>query len=164
MQIIFEQSTTLASAQKLNASGDAVCALNFASAKNPGGGFLTGAHAQEESLARASGLYLSLLSQPHFYAENKKDRFCIYTDTIIYSPNVPVFKDDLGTLLEKPYLLSFVTSPAVNFGVASKRVKNAEELKGRMLERAKKVLAVCATNGHRVLVLGSWVRALFLDI
>ena len=33
--------------------------LNFASAKNPGGGFLSGSQAQEESLARASALYAS---------------------------------------------------------------------------------------------------------
>ncbi|HBR75644.1 MAG TPA: TIGR02452 family protein, partial [Cyanobacteria bacterium UBA11159] len=34
--------------------------LNFASAKNPGGGFLRGTQAQEESLARSSALYKSL--------------------------------------------------------------------------------------------------------
>lgn len=35
-------------------------ALVFASAKKPGGGFLTGAAAQEESVCRCSGLYKCL--------------------------------------------------------------------------------------------------------
>lgn len=39
--------------------GGDVAGLVFASARNPGGGFLNGAQAQEESVARASALYRS---------------------------------------------------------------------------------------------------------
>jgi hypothetical protein len=46
--------STLEAARRLG--GDVAC-LVFASARNPGGGFLNGAQAQEESLARSSALY-----------------------------------------------------------------------------------------------------------
>ncbi|CAF4404397.1 unnamed protein product, partial [Rotaria sordida] len=54
--------TTLQAARFLVAQTgeDHVGVLNFASAKNPGGGFRTGACAQEESLARSSSLYPAL--------------------------------------------------------------------------------------------------------
>ncbi len=50
--------TTFAATKSLIDDGytNPLC-LNFASAKNPGGGFLSGSQAQEECLARASGLY-----------------------------------------------------------------------------------------------------------
>jgi uncharacterized protein (TIGR02452 family) len=41
--------------------------FSFASARNPGGGFINGAKAQEEDLARCSGIYPCLLTQPTYY-------------------------------------------------------------------------------------------------
>jgi uncharacterized protein (TIGR02452 family) len=57
-------ATTLDVARGLANEGHRVAALNFESAKNPGGGFLIGARAQEETLARASGLHAMLQGDP----------------------------------------------------------------------------------------------------
>jgi uncharacterized protein (TIGR02452 family) len=94
--------TTFAAAHSLQERYPSIACLNFASAKNPGGGFLSGSQAQEESLARASGLYASLQTQPEFYAFHRQQASGIYSHRIIYSPHVPVFRDDGGRLLETP--------------------------------------------------------------
>ncbi len=60
--------------------------LNFASAKHEGGGFLTGAQAQEESIARASTLYPSLMTvegQQYYklhrkYCTGKQSRWTLF--------------------------------------------------------------------------------------
>src|SRR5258706_3167818 len=99
--------TTFAALQRLARSGDApLCCLNFASARHPGGGFLTGAQAQEESLARASALYQCLLAVPDYYERNRANRSALYLDLAIFSPDVPFFRDDAGNLLEEPVFAS----------------------------------------------------------
>lgn len=62
-----------------NAAGDGgsparIGVLSFASATKPGGGFLSGAQAQEESIARASTLYTSIITPTanQFYQLHKK--------------------------------------------------------------------------------------------
>ncbi len=104
---------SLAAARRL---GGLVGCLNFASAKNPGGGFRGGAEAQEESLARSSGLYRCLLEAPGFYAFHRSQRDLLYCDHMIFSPAVPVFRDEHGALLAQPYPVSFVTAAAPNAG------------------------------------------------
>ncbi|MEV5572719.1 TIGR02452 family protein [Spirillospora sp. NPDC052269] len=135
-------------------------ALNFASAKNPGGGFLSGAQAQEEGLARASGLYATLQAAPEYYDVHRELRDPLYTDHVIYSPGVPVFRTDSGALLDEPYRVAFLTSPAPNRGA----VRDADKL-ARLPEvlrrRALKVLAAAASHGHRRIVLGAWGCGVF---
>ncbi|MGF1527656.1 MAG: TIGR02452 family protein [Candidatus Competibacterales bacterium] len=136
--------------------------LNFASARNPGGGFLNGAKAQEEDLARCSGLYLCQLKQPDYYAANRAEPSLLYTDHIIYSPRVPWFRIDHRSLLEDYFPASVITAPAPNAGQVLGRDPTAQPEIGRTLRRrAGYVLAVARDNGHRTLLLGAWGCGVF---
>ncbi|KAB2349442.1 TIGR02452 family protein [Actinomadura rudentiformis] len=152
--------TTLAAARRLCAPGSVPLALNFASAKNPGGGFLNGAHAQEEGLARSSALYASLRAAREFYDFHRAQRDLLYSDHMIYSPAVPVFRDDAGRLLDEPYDVAFLTSPAPNRG-AIRDERQAARIPEVLRLRARKVLAVAVQHGHRRLVLGAWGCGVF---
>jgi uncharacterized protein (TIGR02452 family) len=136
--------------------------LNFASAMSPGGGFLSGSQAQEESLARSSSLYATLTANFEFYELNRRGHSCFYSDWMIYSPKVPVFRNDDGSLVEKPYLATFLTSPAVNAGV----IKQKEPDKVHLIEtvnreRARKFLWLANNHGHKTLILGAWGCGVF---
>jgi uncharacterized protein (TIGR02452 family) len=159
-RIAVVNASTLEVARALADQGRRVAALNFASAKNPGGGFLTGARAQEESLARASGLYAMLLGDP-MYDHHRARNDPMYTTWVIYSPDVPVFRLDEGRLLDEPYFCSFLTSPAVNVGALRHRDRRGDEVRRVMHERIERVLAVAALHGHEVLVLGAWGCGVF---
>jgi uncharacterized protein (TIGR02452 family) len=125
-----ENETTLSAARRLVVARelDKTLCLNFASAKNPGGGFLGGSQSQEESLARSSALYGSLSTQNEYYETNRACRTALYTDYMILSPDVPVFRDDEGNLLADPYCVSILTSPAVNAGAVKTNEPDNEEL------------------------------------
>lgn len=155
--------STLQAIRRLLAEGkNEVLALNFASAKNPGGGFLGGSQAQEESLARSTGLYPCLLQAEEYYTLHRKTKSCFYTDHMIYSPRVPLLKDDEGTYLTELRVASFITSPAVNTGVVKRQEpERVGEIKDAMKQRMAKVLAVAEQHGHRHLVLGAWGCGVF---
>lgn len=139
-----------------------IMCLNFASAKNPGGGFINGAEAQEESLARTSGLYESLLQAWDYYTIHRAMESCFYTDTMIYSPKVPVFRKDKGELLPKPVLCNFITSPAVNAGVVKRQEpERANEILDAMDLRMDKMLSLALHQGNEVLILGAWGCGVF---
>lgn len=161
VRTVFEVTgeSSLEAARRL---GGEVAVLNFASARNPGGGYLNGAQAQEEALCRASALYTCLLRAREFYDHHRAHRDPFYTDRVIHSPAVPVFRDDRGRLLDEPYTAGFLTSAAPNAGVVLRTApERAAELPGALAARAERVLETAAAHGYRRLVLGAWGCGVF---
>ncbi|MFJ8016065.1 TIGR02452 family protein [Streptomyces sp. NPDC096339] len=139
-----------------------VAVLNFASARNPGGGYVRGAKAQEEALCRASALYETLLEAPEYYEVHRAERSTFYTDRVIHSPAVPVFRDDRGELMEPPFRAGFLTSPAPNAGtIRRQEPERAGEIPQALARRARLVLEVAALHGYERLVLGAWGCGVF---
>ncbi|MGI5439425.1 TIGR02452 family protein [Streptomyces shenzhenensis] len=152
--------SSLKAAARLAAAPVAV--LNFASARNPGGGYLNGAQAQEEALCRASALHTCLLRAPEFYAHHRAHREPFYTDRVIHSPAVPVFRDDRGALLDEPFTAGFLTAAAPNAGVVRRAApERAGQLPRALAVRAERVLETAAAHGYRRLVLGAWGCGVF---
>lgn len=155
--------TSLQAARRMTAGATGkVAVLNYASARNPGGGYLNGAQAQEEALCRASALYTCLLRAREFYDHHRGHRDPFYTDRVIHSPGVPVFRDDRGDLLDEPFAAGFLTAAAPNAGVIRRTApRRAGELPAALAARAERVLETAAACGYRRLVLGAWGCGVF---
>jgi uncharacterized protein (TIGR02452 family) len=134
--------------------------LNFASAKHPGGGYRSGAQAQEESLARSSALVACLDRVPEFYAHHLRQRDLRYSDRVICSPGVPVFRNDDGELLAEPYPVTFLTSAAPNAG-ALRDHGQEQDLSAVLAARGRQVLAAAVLHDVQRLVLGAWGCGVF---
>jgi uncharacterized protein (TIGR02452 family) len=81
---------------------------------------------------------------------------------MIWSPGCPVFRDDEGRLLDEPWLVSFITSPAPNAGaVADNRPEELPLIPEVFRRRSEYVLALAASQGYRRLVLGAWGCGVF---
>ena len=168
-----ERMSTLQGAYSLSQKYPAsrVGVLNFASATRPGGGFVNGASAQEESIARSSTLYVSLTTpqaRPFYDLHDRDNKGGYYSHAMIYSPAVTIFRDDDGNWLQ-PYHVDIVTSPAVNAGLVrrlyQRRYGRKSETEARILsvmkERMGRILALFEGEGTRNLVLGSFGTGVF---
>lgn len=138
-----------------------IVALNFASATTPGGGYLNGSTAQEESICRASMLYPCITKDTRMYKENRADYSPLYTDRMQYSPNVPVIRNDNGELLDNFEVASFITAPAVNKKMAKKLFISDHTIDKSMDTRIRKILSLALINNPSVIVLGAFGCGVF---
>jgi uncharacterized protein (TIGR02452 family) len=140
-----------------------VAALNFASARKPGGGWLSGQKAQEESLARASSL-VSTLSQrmcEEFYqSEQVKGSIAqqeVLRNGLIFSEGVPFFVNETTGEFCHPRICSVITCAAVNY--SRREIRSAlspEQVENIMDIRIRNVFAIAVRKQVQILVVGAW--------
>ena len=155
------ETTQVAASRLVKEGCDDLVLLNFASARSPGGGFLNGAKAQEEDLARCSALYHCLRPQSEYYEKNRSQESMLYTDHIIYSPRVPWFRARSRDEPGEVFIASVITAPAPNATQGLLRGLAREEIEAALVRRAALVLAIARDQGHRQLLLGAWGCGVF---
>lgn len=157
-EITVENTTTFAAAKEYQAFGK-VAVLNFANPEIPGGGVKKGSKAQEECLCRCSNLY-PCLTAPTVYDDfyryhNRYGRF-FYSDRIIYSSNVTVFKgEDLKMLDREQRFNVDVLTCAAPF-VAKLKYTNEAVLYDLFKSRINNIINSAIDNCVDVLILGAF--------
>ena len=127
------------------------CVLNFASFKNPGGGFLKGAVAQEECLCQNSTLYNVLSKLPAYYEKNRLNtNDALYWNRAIYSPGIVVLPSEV-----KVDVLS-CTAPNVRASHASDTKKTKA-----LVSRIKFVLDILEKEECDTVILGAFGCGVF---
>ena len=136
-----------------------ITALNFASYTSPGGKFIEGSNAQEESLCHSSNLYNILAQCPDYYIENKKHfNQNLFTDRALYSPNV-VFHNQQKTNFVKADIL---TCAAPNW-TRAQEYENINKLQNTLtlFQRMQFIKSIAETQQVDVLILGAWGCGVF---
>lgn len=141
-------------------SAESEAVLNFANAFTPGGGYLGGSGAQEETLCRESTLYASISSRAaaSMYEENRRLGSPFASHTFLISPYVEIFRasqDEDYALLPRIRKTAVITSAAPDLSRARSGL-SARELRTLMRDRIRYFLAGAALLGYQSLTLGAW--------
>ena len=137
-----------------------LCILNFASSKNPGGGFERGAMAQEEALCYASNLHNCLKKHMSFYEYNREHlNKSQYSDGILYTKDVLFFRNRFNNI--NPHFADVITCAAPNWGASRRLGVTLKENNETMSRRIEQVLKVAIANENKVIVLGAFGCGVF---
>ena len=178
-RLVISEKRTLEAAGPYAREGRRVCALNFASFVQPGGGVKKGAGAQEESICRISTLFPALDDKDTagtFYekhraiAEQNKESgrdFMEYRrnrDDCIYTPGVIVFRKDTHDCELMPeedwYETDIISCAAPDLRNAW-QMPDSSELYSVIESRVLKVIQAAACHQAEVLILGAFGCGVF---
>ena len=131
--------------------------LNFASYKEPGGGFMAGSRAQEESLCHESFLYNVLRQFQYYYDWNNQHKnLGLYLNRAIYTPNVRFERDGQVEYCD------VITCAAPNYSVGKKYSNVDSATNSKYLDsRIRFVLDIAAENQVDTLILGAFGCGVF---
>lgn len=133
--------------------------LNFASFRHPGGGFMTGAMAQEESICHHTNLYNALVAQQAWYDENEHIiNRCLYQNRAILTYDVSIIARGIGKFVpaEKVFQADFLTCASPNAGAAAKKGVSEEEINRAIEQRASYAVELLAGCGYTHTILGAF--------
>lgn len=133
--------------------------LNFASYKNPGGMFINGSSAQEESLCHESNLYNILYAfEDTYYKWNRKNvNHSLYTNRALYTPDVMFIREGL-----EPVRCDVITCASPNWSSA-KSYHHEPKVNNRraLYSRIKFVKMIAEENHVDTLILGAFGCGVF---
>ncbi|AGO85642.2 hypothetical protein psal_cds_1283 [Pandoravirus salinus] len=136
--------------------------LNMASSRRPGGGYKTGAAAQEENIFRRSNYFLSL-EDPRRIDRQRQWRYPLQGLCGIYSPSVSVFRgpeDEGYPFLDRPVCLDFIAVPAIvrpRLHVLSDGAQRlGQDDADLMRQKIALILDIALAHKHDAVVLGAF--------
>lgn len=157
---VVEENTTFNATKKYLQYGK-TAVLNFANPHNPGGGVHNGAIAQEECLCRSSNLYPCISNQNVFndyYMYHKDMAHYFFSDRLIYTKDVIVFKDDSDVPQIMPkeewFNVDVITCAAPY--LAKRKYTNKTALKELFKGRIKNIFEATIDNDVAVIILGAF--------
>jgi len=161
------EADCLETAEMLLKAGFSPCVLNMASRRNPGGGVLNGAGAQEENIFRRSNIMASLYQYADYAAQyglskSAKQYPLDASCGGIYSPDVTVFRSSEHTgyrLLNTPYQVAVVSVAAMNRPDLVRidgRYRIADHHIEPTKEKMRTILRIAGKHGHKALVLSAF--------
>jgi len=157
-KVIVEALDTVSAINKYYTKDSVIALLNFASYKNPGGGFLEGSMAQEECLCHESFLYNVLKEfRDSFYNWNNQHKNrALYHNRALYSEDI-VFEHN-GNISYS----DVVSCASPNKMAAQKYQKISDKENTKVLRsRIKFVLNIARENNVDILVLGAYGCGVF---
>lgn len=133
---------------------------NYSSYKDPGGYFLGGSSAQEESLCMESDLYEIISDNrfaKEFYNWNRQHlNYALYLDRAMYTPNVLFTR---GSVQRKA---DVITCAAPNWKACSKYHPEKKEENARLLKsRVEMLRDICEAENVDTFITGAWGCGVF---